>query len=75
MTPFFPDWMFVAFAIGGWELFDLVARWLHDPRWRYAGGGIAALCMLVLAIRYAVRFVRRRMQPPPPEDPDAWKHY
>jgi uncharacterized membrane protein YcjF (UPF0283 family) len=75
MTPFLPDWMFAAFAIGGWELFDLVARWSRQPQWRYVGGAIVCVCLVTLGIRYIARYVRRRLHPPPPEDPDEWKNY
>ncbi|WP_026973781.1 hypothetical protein [Alicyclobacillus contaminans] len=69
-----PDWMFAAFAIGGWELFDFLARKLHDAAMRWIGGGIVALCALVLLVRYIYRWWYRRRHPEE-EDPDAWKHY
>jgi len=74
MNQFLPDWMFAAFAIGGWELFDLVARHYHYPHARYAGGSIVVICILVLCVRYITRFVQRRRHPEQP-NPDEWKSY
>lgn len=69
-----PDWMFAAFAIGGWELFDLIARKWNEPTLRWCGGAIVALCLLVVAVRYVRRWWYRRKHPEMP-DPDEWKSY
>ncbi|MBX5437176.1 MAG: hypothetical protein IRZ33_08160 [Alicyclobacillaceae bacterium] len=74
MNPFLPDWMFAAFAIGGWELFDLIARRWHWPWAHRAGAAIAAASCLVLCVRYVVRWIRRWRHPESP-DPDEWRHY
>ncbi|MCL6548871.1 MAG: hypothetical protein K6T30_08180 [Alicyclobacillus sp.] len=74
MNPFLPDWMFAAFAIGGWELFDLIARRWHWPYAHWAGGSIAAASALVLLVRYLCRQIRRMRNPETP-DPDEWKRY
>ncbi|MCL6597904.1 hypothetical protein [Alicyclobacillus macrosporangiidus] len=69
-----PDWMFAAFAIGGWELFDLIARRFAWPRARWLGAAVVAVCLIILAVRYGLRWWRRRKHPPV-EDPDEWKRY
>jgi hypothetical protein len=74
MNQGWPDWMFAAFAIGGWELFDLIARKLHVPSARWVGGGIAVLCLLILGVRYLRRWWYRKHHPEVP-DPDEWKNY
>jgi hypothetical protein len=74
MNHILPDWMFAAFAIGGWELFDLIARRWHAPQLRFAGGAIVAICLLVVGIRYVVRWIHRWKHPETP-DPDEWKQY
>ncbi|MCF8563492.1 hypothetical protein LLE49_01880 [Alicyclobacillus tolerans] len=73
-SPFLPDWMFAAFAIGGWELFDWLAQRLHQQAFHWIGGGIVALCALILGLRYVVRFVRKMRHNEEP-DPEEWKHY
>jgi TRAP-type C4-dicarboxylate transport system permease small subunit len=74
MNHFLPDWMFAAFAIGGWELFDLMARRWHTPSLRWGGGGIVAICLLVVCIRYILRLIHHWRHPESP-DPDEWKNY
>lgn len=69
-----PDWMFAAFAIGGWELSSLVARRWHLPYFRWIGAMVVAACLLVLVSRYTMRFIQRRRNPDVP-DPDEWKQY
>lgn len=66
--------MFAAFAIGAWELSAfLIKRW-HWQWSRTAAFVVTALCLLVIAVRYAYRFYRRIKHPEKP-DPDAWKNY
>ena len=75
MNDFLPDWMFAAFAIGGWELFHFLARKFHVPQLTWVSWGIVAACVLVLAFRYVVRFIRKRRQKDSQPDPDEWKKY
>ncbi|MCL6593142.1 MAG: hypothetical protein K6T31_04125 [Alicyclobacillus sp.] len=70
----YPDWMFAAFAIGGWELADLLARRWHWPWAHWAGAGVVAVCLLVIGVRYVVR-AWRHWKNPPVEDPEEWKRY
>lgn len=74
MNPGLPDWMFAAFAIGGWELFDWLAQHLMLPQLHWVGGSIVAVSLLVLVVRYIVRFVKRMKYKEEP-DPDEWKNY
>ncbi|MCL6443282.1 MAG: hypothetical protein K6T83_07490 [Alicyclobacillus sp.] len=74
MGQFLPDWMFAAFAIGGWELFDLVARRWRMPKAHWVGAGIVIVCLCVLGIRYLTRYIRKRRHPEMP-DPDEWKRF
>lgn len=74
MNPGLPDWMFAAFAIGGWEVFDWLATHFQYPNFRYIGGGIAGVCILVVLVRYVIRFFRRFKKKEDP-DPDEWKNY
>lgn len=75
MNPFLPDWMFAAFAIGSYELFTYLSKYLHQPKLIYGGYAIVAICLIVLACRYIARFIRRRRNPETPPDPDEWKKY
>jgi hypothetical protein len=75
MNPFLPDWMFAAFAIGGWELFHYLSKRLSVPRLVWVGDGIVAVCILVLLCRYLIRYLRRRKTPELPPDEDEWKKY
>ncbi|MCL6597862.1 MAG: hypothetical protein K6T81_03895 [Alicyclobacillus macrosporangiidus] len=76
MNPFLPDWMFAAFAIGGWELCRTLGRMFHIMTlMTRLGATIVGICALVLAVRYAIRFVGRIRHPEPPPDPDEWKRY
>lgn len=69
-----PDWMFAALAIGGWELCNVLhSRW-HWVWTRNVGYAIVGLCVIVLAIRYVLRWFARRRHLDV-EDPDAWKQY
>lgn len=69
-----PDWMFAAFAIGGWELFDTIARHWNVPKLRWVGAAIVGICLMVLAIRYLLRYLRRRRKPDD-EDVNDWRNY
>jgi hypothetical protein len=69
-----PDWMFAAFAIGAWELFDLIARHWHQPHARWGGAGVVVLCAATLIARYIVRLVRKLRHTESP-DPNEWKQY
>lgn len=75
MNPFLPDWMFAAFAIAGYELFNYLSSFLRIPKLVYVGYAIVAICLIVLGCRYIIRFFRRRRNPPAPPDPDEWKNY
>ncbi len=75
LNPFLPDWMFAAFAIGGWELCRTLGRMFHMMAlMTRIGAAIVGVCAMVLAIRYAVRLLRRIRHPEQP-DPDEWKRY
>lgn len=75
MNHFLPDWMFAAFAIGGWELFHFLARATGIPKLIWVSWGIVAVCALVLGIRYIVRFIQRLRRKEEPPGPDDWKNY
>lgn len=74
MNQVLPDWMFAAFAIGVWELFDQIARHWHIARVRWIGAGFAAGFVAVIVIRYVVRWIQRDRSGTPP-NPDEWKEY
>lgn len=74
MNAFLPDWIFAAFAIGGWELFHLFTTRLHWRWGNWAGDGIVVMCMAILVGRYIARWISRKKNPPV-EDPEAWKKY
>lgn len=74
MNQLLPDWMFAAFAIGAWTLGGWVNSHWHWPMARWIAAAIAALCVLVIAIRYVIRFFRR-LRTPRVEDPDEWRNY
>lgn len=74
MTPFLPDWMFAAFAIGGWELMNLVETKFHWRWGREVGYSIVCVCIIIVCIRYLSRFIQRKRHPEV-EDPEAWKRY
>jgi|GEM_PF-2337796 len=76
MNYFLPDWMFAAFAIGGWEGCNYLKGRLPIPHLMWVGWGIAAVCVFILAWRYVLRFFQRlRHRGEPVEDPDDWKNY
>jgi TRAP-type C4-dicarboxylate transport system permease small subunit len=74
MNPKLPDWMFAAFAIGAWELAELLIRQWHLMWARTGAYAIIAVCAIVLAVRYIVRF-RDRLKHRDEPDPDEWKTY
>jgi hypothetical protein len=69
-----PDWMFAAFAIGGWELFDLIGRRFHLPYAHYLGGSIVLASLLVILVRYVRRWLSRDERSES-QNPDDWKNY
>jgi len=69
-----PDWMFAAFAIAGWELSELLVRRWHLYWFHWVSYSIVGLCILVLVVRYIIRYVKRPRHEEP-ENPDAWKEY
>lgn len=69
-----PDWMFAAFAIAGWELTELMVRRYHFLWFRWFGYAVIGICVLVLSVRYVIRYVKRPKNQET-EDPDAWKNY
>lgn len=74
MNYFLPDWMFAAFAIGGWELCNLAVKKLNWHWCHYVGIGIVVACALILVIRYISRFIHKKKHPEK-DNPDAWKSY
>ncbi|OFW76912.1 MAG: hypothetical protein A2201_08195 [Alicyclobacillus sp. RIFOXYA1_FULL_53_8] len=74
MSPGLPDWMFAAFSIGGWELFDWIARRWHIASIRWVGGAIVAVSVAVLLVRYTSRIIYR-MRHKEEIDPNEWKSY
>ncbi|QQE77049.1 hypothetical protein [Alicyclobacillus sp. SO9] len=75
MDHFLPDWMFAAFAIGGWELFHFLARRFNVPQLTWVSWAIVVVCALVLAIRYITRLIRKRRQKGSKPDDEEWKNY
>jgi len=74
MSPGLPDWMFAAFSIGGWELFDWMARRSHISSIRWVGDTIVAVSVVVLLVRYTSRLIHH-MRHKEEADPNEWKTY
>jgi hypothetical protein len=70
----FPDWMFAAIAIGVWELCEYLSRKFHVPHVQEVAYVIALVCAICVVIRYILRFIHHRKNPPT-VDPDEWKNY
>ena len=75
MNHFLPNWMFAAFAIGGWEAFNYLSNWTGISQIKWASWKIVAICVLVLVFRYVARWIYRLRHKEKPESPDDWKKY
>lgn len=74
MNQTLPDWMFAAFAIGAWTLSGWITRQWHWAPAHLLGEGIILICIIVLCVRYVVRYIQRKRNPEV-HDPDEWKQY
>lgn len=70
----FPNWMFAAIAIAGYEAASWLGGRLHQPQLVKVGYVVVALCVVIIGVRWIIGRIRSRRQDDSVDDED-WRNF